>query len=57
MVVVVVAIGVTLLENASQLALVEPNLDARRLKGRADALCHIGILRGLAEESRPLLLS
>jgi hypothetical protein len=38
---------------ASQLALVEPNLDARRLKGRADALCRIGILRGVAEEDSP----
>jgi hypothetical protein len=38
---------------ASQLALVEPNLDARRLKGRADALCRIGILRGVAEEHSP----
>jgi len=32
---------------------IEPNLDARRLKGRADALCRIGILRGVAEEDSP----
>jgi hypothetical protein len=32
---------------------VESNLDARRLKGRADALCRIGILRGVAEEDTP----
>ena len=33
---------------------IEPNLDARRLKGRADALCRIGILRGVAEEDSPV---
>src|ERR1700726_4320031 len=32
---------------------IEPNLDARRLKGREDALCRIGILRGVAEEDPP----
>src|ERR1700732_1127049 len=32
---------------------IEPNLDARRLKGRADALYRIGILRGVAEEDSP----
>jgi len=38
---------------AAKLALVEPDLEARSSKSLADALCRIGILRGVAEEYSP----
>jgi hypothetical protein len=41
---------------AAQLALVEPNFDARGLQRIADATCGRSILRGIAQENSSILL-